>query len=320
MTTEWIKASLALKYAAFGEDEYSVGKAIIDRAHAGIIAAKAQKLFWNDTEGSNCSIPEAFWRSDEIDDDLIANWEHGDFQRSDRYQIAEQAFGVCFDFLALSELVPSHLQAAAMRRISMLSDNDWLSAHELRNLLASVKNYADVERAIVEACQLGHIAARASRVVCEGLDSGSKFDPLSSYGTIEWDVPLWFWRDFVRPDHFQDWSLNKAHGSGRRDGNELKINLQGVHFHRSGLVNLGVEKYATSPSPGQAKLGRSPKYDWPAACLAIFGDIYRGTLQPSSQADLELALISQLGDGGDEPAQSTVRPYARKIWSEFRKD
>ncbi|WP_299194700.1 hypothetical protein [uncultured Erythrobacter sp.] len=294
MAIEWIKASLALKYAAHGGDEYSVRKAIIERANAGIIAAKAQKLILDETEESNRRIPLAFWRTDDLNDDLLEDWERGDFQRSDRYQIDEQAFGVSFDFLALSELVPSHLQAAAMREISLSSDQEWISARDLQQMMFTLHNSAQARSAIVEACQLGHIAGRAERMTGEDSSGSSKLDPVSRYGALAWDIPIWFWRDFIRDASTQNWSLSKVSGDGYRERRSIKIELQGVHFHRSGLINLGLED-STEPEARQAKSGRKPTYDWLATCLAIFGEIHRGDLKPENQADIERALAPTHG-------------------------
>lgn len=318
MAIEWIKANLALKYAAFGGDEHSVRRAIIERANAGIIAAKAKKLILDDKEEYVRRIPPPFWRTDDLNDDLHEDWERGDFQRRDRYQVEEQAFDVSFDFLALSELVPSHLQAQAMRQISLSSDQDWISARDLHRLMFELHNPAKAGLAVVEACQLGHIAGRAERMTGEESSGPSKLDPASRYGALAWDIPLWFWRDFINDASTQDWSLNKVNGDGYRERRRIKLELQGVHFHRSGLVNLGLEA-SGEPETRPAKSGRKHTYDWPSACLAIFGEIHRGDLKPESQADIERALISHLSRGDKQPSESTVRPYAKKIWLESQK-
>lgn len=315
MAVEWIKANLALKYASFGDDEYSVRKRIIERANAGLIAAKAETLIWKREEHRNNRIPPAFWRTDPLDDDLDEDWEQGDFERRSRFEIEEQAFGVSFDFVAISELVPAHRQADAMRQISLSSNKDWISARELREMMFASHNPIKAGSAIIEACQLGHLAGRAERMTGESSTSPSKLDPSSRYSSMVWDVPLWFWRDFIDDGDVQDWSLSKIKGDGRREGRWIKIALQGVHFHRSGLANLGLEA-ETTPEKEGARTGRRPTYDWPKACLAIFGEIHRGNFKPEVQADVERALILHLSEGDNGPSESTVRPYAKRIWEE----
>jgi hypothetical protein len=318
MAIEWIKANLALEYAAYGQDEYSVRKAIIKRASTGIIAAKAQKLILDDTDQSKGRIPPAFWRSDDQSDDLHEDWERGDFRRSDRYENDEQALGVSFDFLALSELVPPHLQAEAMRQVSLSTDKDWISARDLQKMIFGRHDPVNAGSAIVEACQLGQIAGRAERMTGEDSSSSSKLDPVSRYGALAWDIPLWFWREFINDDRTQDWSLSKVRGDGYRQGIWINIELQGVHFHRSGLINLGLAD-PEEHEARQSKSGRKPTYEWPAACLAIFGEIHRGDFKPENQADIERALISHLSRGDKQPSESAARPYAKLIWQETQK-
>jgi len=317
MAYEWIKAPLALRYAACGEDHATAKQEIMERAHAGLIAAKAQTLSWGESEQRSRPVPQAFWGTDE-NDNFFEDWERGDFARCVEGEIDAKLFGVSFDFLALSDLLPAHKQAEAMRLISVASNPDWISAKDLQTMLFSEHNPAKVESAIVEACQLGLIAGRASRMKSTASSSTSRLDPEANSAFMEWDIPLWFWREFVRPDHFQDWSLNKAHGDGSRNKQRIKVELQGVHFHRSGLVSLGLSSPESSPSDG-AKRGRRPTYDWPAASVAIFGLIHRGDFKPENQADVECALIEYLSDGESGPSESTVRPYARRIWLEAQK-
>lgn len=318
MAIEWIKANLALQYASFGDDEYSIRQRIIQRANAGLIAAKADKLFWDGAEHRNKRIPPAFWRTDALDDDLDENWEQGDFERRSRFEVEEQALGVSFDFVAISELVPPHRQADAMRQISLSSNQDWISARKLREMMFAIHNPMRTGAAIIEACQLGHIAGRSERMTGKSSTGASKLDPSSKHSAMAWDVPLWFWRDFIDDGNAQEWSLSKLRGHGRRDGRWIEIALQGLHFHRSGLANLELET-ETTPSKEILKVGRKPTYDWPAACLAIFGEIHRGNLKPEFQADVERALILHLSDGDNGPSESTVRPYAKQIWAEANK-
>lgn len=318
MAIEWIRANLALRYAAHDDDEYSTQRRIIERAHAGLIPAKAESLLWGDTTEENCKIPKAFWRTDELSDDLHANWEQGDFVRSSRYEVEEQALGVYFDFEAIADLVPAERQAEAMRQISLSANPDWISASDLRQALYALHGPMAAASAILEACQLSQIAGRADRMVRIDSKGVSKLDPISRFGAMAWDIPLWFWRDFVKDSNVQQWSINKLHGSGRLGRMSTKIELQGVHFHRSGLVNLGLENTDQAEAP-KAKSGRKPTYDWPAACLAIFGDIHRGELKPQSQADVERALISYLSNADKGPSESTVRPFAKQIWEESQK-
>ena len=68
-------------------------------------------------------------------------------------------------------------------------------------------------------------------------------------------------------------------------------------------------------SPG----GRKRKYDWEEGGNAIWGAIYRAELIPNNQADVEKALQAHFRIGDDDPSESTVRPYANRIWTDYSK-
>ena len=86
-----------------------------------------------------------------------------------------------------------------------------------------------------------------------------------------------------------------------------------------GIADRADNRLAKPISADEAQRGRKPKYDWPAATLAVFGLIYRGELKPEIQADIERALIDHLSHGDNAPSESTVRPYAKLVWEEYSK-
>lgn len=89
------------------------------------------------------------------------------------------------------------------------------------------------------------------------------------------------------------------------------------------IVGAGDQALANSALTGELpkdeRRGRRPKYDWPAASVAVFGMIHRGDLKPETQADVERALIAHLTRNDDAPSESTVRPFAKLIWEEQAK-
>lgn len=312
MAIEWIKAPLALKYVALGECDYPSRAKICERAYSGLIAAKADLLIWDETESRNKRVPKELWWT-EGREALEQDWETGDFSTWSDEQFEIKAFGVSFDFLAISELVPADKQAIAMRAISMMAEDDWISASELQRLMFAKVNPAMAGDAIIEACKLGQIAGRAMRASGEG----SGRSTANGWAAIEWDIPLWFWRgftDFERSSH--DWQMGTAKGRGVGPSGSDFIKLQGVHFHRSGLVNLGLAQLGEAE---QSKRGRKATYDWQQATSAVWGQLVRGELIPDNQAMIERALIILLTRGDKEPSESTVRPYAKQIWDEFTK-
>lgn len=313
MTYEWIKASLAVAYVSGGTDDGGAQWRIRERAFAGMIKAKAEHIVVDEQDLRDQLVDRDFWTDGR--EALQEDWTAGDFSSCPDGLNEVKAFGVSFDFAALSELVPADQKAEALRRISIVHQDEWISARQLASQLQNETDVSDVERAIVEACQLGQIGARALRAQGFYRDRESL-----DWAAREWEVPLWFWRDLVRPDHFQNWNLNKAHGDGAHNGGHVRIELQGVHFHRSCLGNLGLTDGATrNASASRVATGRRPKHDWTEASLAIFGLIHRGDLKPESQADVERALIGYLSKGDEMPPESTVRPYAKMIWQEHNK-
>ena len=317
MSHEWIKAALALEYVSDDLLDYSARLRICERAHAGLIAAKAERIIWSGKEERDRLIGKGFWWA-EGREALNQDWCAGDFSTWIDQRVKVQAFGVSFDFTALSELVPADKQAAALRRISVIADEDWISASDLFRAMST--KGGPFAAKLLEACQLGQIAGRAMRA--KRFRRGGLSEPDHHiWGAIEWDIPLCFWRDFVTSDHAKiDWRLDKFSGRGGNKHHFEDIELQGVHFHRSGLPNLGLvipgEAEATTE---QAKRGRKPEYDWPAATAAIWGQVYRGELIPKAQADIERAFQAYLAKGDKEPSESTVRPYAQPIWEQVSK-
>jgi hypothetical protein len=233
-----------------------------------------------------------------------------------------KAFAVSFDFLGISELAPAERRAVGMQRISVVSDNEWIPAAELRRLVYSQNAISKAGSIIVEAGAMGQLAARAVRA--NGvIESVGRNNQKAEWAAREWDVPLWFWRDFTKPESsMQDWALGKVRGKGRRNEAWETIELHGLHFHRAGLASLGLAPVDAGPGSNEklSNRGRPPKYDWAGATAAIWGRIFRGELIPESQADIERALQRQLAHGDDEPSESTVRPFAKPIWDEFKKD
>lgn len=93
-----------------------------------------------------------------------------------------------------------------------------------------------------------------------------------------------------------------------------------VQIDKAGLPGSGGADGSNPVAAPDAKgAGRPARFDWPDAVLAIFGLIYRGDLKPLNQADVERALLVHLSDDRSAPSESTVRPYAKKIWDEYSK-
>jgi len=319
MPNEWITAATALRYLSDQPYTYNEERAICERAHSGLIATRAETLIWNGEERRLAKIPNEFWWA-EGQDALTQNWETGDFSTWIDRKFEVKAFGVSFDFLAIADLIPAEKRAAGMQRISVAADPHWLPARDLTRLLYAKINPARAGSMVIEACALGQLSARAAHAA-GSISIRDRNRSSFEWAAFEWDVPIWFWRDFTKAgESTQDWQLGKASGKGLRDGASETISLQGLHFHRSGLAFLGLDGLeGEDDAQARSNRGRRPKYDWPAASAAIWGKIFRGDLQPGTQADIERAFQIHLAAGDREPSESTVRPFAKIIWDEFQK-
>jgi hypothetical protein len=324
MAHEWITSATALRYLSDQPYTYNEQRLICERAHSGVIAAMAETLLWQGKEQSRCLVPKEFWRA-AGEDPFIQNWTTGDFstwidQTIEAQAFEARAFGVSFDFPPLTDLVPAEQRADAMQRISVSGDPQWIRADDLCRLIYQRMTTQRAGNVIIEACALGQLAARAMRVSAS-VTNTSGYGGGREWAAIEWDVPLWFWRDFLKPSQStHDWSHNKLKGRGVRNKHSETIELQGLYFHRSGLSPLGLSdpEIDAVPQTGSAR-GRKPTYDWPSATLAIFGQIHRGDFKPDNQADVEKRLQTHLAKGDKEPSESTVRPFAKLIWEESQK-
>ncbi|QZH74145.1 MAG: hypothetical protein JY451_10380 [Erythrobacter sp.] len=318
MAHEWIKAPLASHYVADGPFDYDSRKRICERAHAGLIAAKAEVVIWQGQVERDRLLPKNFWWA-EGHEALEQDWDAGDFSTWIDEKIEVKAFGVSFDFLALSELIPADRQAIALRAISVLGEENWISSRELLQLMYASQRSVRQSAELLEACRLGSVAGRAMRAVGEGKPDhyGNKSN---GWTAMEWDIPLWFWRSFTDSASSNcDWQLGTVKGRGNGPNGRDFIQLQGVHFHKSGLINLGLADTLPDDASPASKRGRKPEYDWPAANNAIWGKINRGELIPQNQAQIEVAFQALLRKGEKEPSESTVRPYASRIWEEYSK-
>ncbi|HSQ96740.1 MAG TPA: hypothetical protein VLM18_11690 [Croceibacterium sp.] len=316
MAHEWIAAATALRYLSDDVFTCNQQRAICERAHSGLIAAKADVLVWNGEEHRERPIPKEFWWA-EGHDALEQNWNTGDFSTWIDQKIEVKAFGVSFDFVGLSDLAPAERRAVGMQRISVAGDEDWMPAKELHRLIYERNAISKAGPIILEASAMGQLAARAIRAT--GVATSAGGNGSMEWAAREWDVPLWFWRDYTKIDSsMQDWALGKVRGQGFRNRVSETIELQGLYFHRAGLQALGLAAANTAAhqSGQSSNRGRRSKYDWPGAMLAIFGQIHRGDFKPENQADIEKALIAHLTDDESEPSPSTVRPFAKQIWEE----
>jgi hypothetical protein len=237
MEPEWITADCASRFAAFVSSEALGRLAICHHANGGLIKAKAKLLIIEENgqrrEMCDTVIPREFWWA-EGNDALDQNWQTGDFATSVKKTARWQAFGVSFDLIGVIDLVPATERAKAMSAISIMGNPDWMNAITADRHLYVSGHYAPEasRRAIIDLCRSGHIAARALRM--EMRKGELRGDPIEV--AVEWDIPLWFWRDFTGTGSSeQQWDIGTFAGIGRHDQEIFYVKLSGVHFLRQSI-------------------------------------------------------------------------------------
>lgn len=306
--SEWIKASLALRYVAKSKGEIGAALAICRRAHSGALFTHADRLVVDDRLTADTRLPTDFWWA-EGHSALTQDWEAGDFSTWIDQRKHLRAFDVSFDFVELCSLVPAEERAAALAEISVSGNPDWIAAREAVRLVLKLDGVVDSIQTIVEHCSTGRLVARAHRMTKRGAPNEAR---------IEWDVPLWFWRELSPSSPaYELWAMDKTFGTGNRNGENVQITLQGLHFHRASLIALGVEGLSNANASVPSRPGRPTEKFWEPMIAAIAGQILRGDLKPSRQAEIEAAMMAWLDDKGESASEASVRKRAKLLWDEW---
>jgi hypothetical protein len=105
---DWITAAEAVRLLKpVFNSEYMAKMAICQRAHNGLIRARAEQFMIDENVRSNCEIPKGFWWA-EGNTALNQNWPTGDFDTwVDRGEVHLRAFGVCFLRADIEKMIPA---------------------------------------------------------------------------------------------------------------------------------------------------------------------------------------------------------------------
>jgi hypothetical protein len=178
---------------------------------------------------------------------------------------------------------------------------------------------------VIDNCRLGFLSARA--VLMQRSDAGRPGE--WSHEEREWDVPAWFWSNFIdlQLEDWDDWDSSPHDwqrgifaGEGDSPTGACWVALTGTHFHVEALQALYPSQgqpsvtSGTSPDPRPSPGGRPPASFWDDLWWSVWGQIYRGDLKPKLQADVEKAMLEWVSAYGHEPSDSTIRPRARKLF------
>ncbi len=310
---QWIPAAQARDLLS--SQLSNVAVAICTRAHAGLINARAKLLVVDGNNIGAVRIPDVFWWA-HGHSALDQDWATGDFASSINQRVHMQAFGVSFGLDGLLELLPVERRAVVAKSVSVVAKPEWLSAIEARRFAyqrAGINpNIAAV--AILDACRLGYVTARAV-IVRRGDGGQTKNWKLQER---EWDVPVWFWDNFTLPDSStQDWERGIFSGTGRAPDGRCWLSLTGLFFLAESLNVLLPHDVQRAPAtaPASKSGGRPPKEFWDDLWCAVWGKAFHGDLQPKRQADVERAMLEWAVINGHDVSESTVKPLARKMFA-----
>lgn len=308
MAEQWIPAVKALQIV-------NDASAICSRLHAGVLRSRANLLEIDGEQRRLEEIPRGFWWA-EGNETLEQDWERGDFAAVLDDEHGLKAFGVSIGLFGLLEMVPFQQRSGLVRSLSIAGNSDWISAQDVRRLAHANGKHKSAQF-IVEQARLGFISGKA--VEAKGVEEHNNFTEWD-WEEREWPIPIWFWAEFtIGKDAMSDWELGRFSGYGAAPNGSRLIELNGVHFLKTSVEAIFDLDDSLGDKAGGQPRGRKPVHDWPKASNAIWGKINRGDLQPTNQAQIEKAFIIQLTRGDREPSESTVRPYAKVIWDEFRK-
>ena len=310
MAEQWIDAASALE---LGGNSF----ALCSRLHQGLLTARARLLSIGSKQAEHALIPKQFWWATGHEA-MDQNWELGDFSTWIDRREHWQAFGVSFALDGILDMLPADRRALTAYSLSVAGNMDWLPAREARQVVSGEYDRHPMQAApaIIEMAKLGFIAGRA--VLFQGVDDRRNHFDWDAQER-EWDITGWFWSGFTLDgESAQDWENGVFSGKGLAPSGLTSITLSGVHFQKASLAVLaprGSVPELAEPS----NRGRKRKYDWDAAVTAIWGQIFRAELIPMHQNEVERALQRFLTKGDVEPSESTVRPYASRIWNEYEK-
>jgi hypothetical protein len=279
----------------------------------------------------NAPVPLELWEADG-EGALEQNWTAGDFSAQIEVDRHIEAFGVTFGMSGLLELLPPEKRAIVARRLSVAGDPAWVTARVAWQFAwekAGV-NPMTAGSAVLDQARLGFVTGRA--VLAQRFDPSryreADYDDPPAWEEREWDIPTSFWWGFTAPKtSHQDWERGSFIGAGTGPKGSCRMKLEGVHFLTESLQSLlpaGERASSGEALPTEAPAkdnpgGRPTAEWWDDMWCHVIGQIYDGTLTPSSQAAIEKAMHSWANDRGHEPAVSTIRLRARKLYKTLKK-
>lgn len=197
--------------------------------------------------------------------------------------------------------------AAVARDQSIVpAQEEWITAAAAITMLRT--NHEVAARTICKRAHAGLVKARAVRFIRD------------RQVTDNADVPTEMWWADGGAALTQNW----ATGDFETWTNQQLVQLQAysVTFRRSDIESLVPAHSAAKISAPVAKaVGGRPKASWSDDLwIEMCRQLYVGDLKPKKQGDITKAMIEWLSARGEEPADSTIKDRARRLWAVIGKD
>jgi hypothetical protein len=187
------------------------------------------------------------------------------------------------------------------------AQEEWIGAADALALLKGRIGEGSATRAICKRAHAGLVKARAMRFIRDGLVTDNA------------DVPAEMWWADGGAALAQNW----ASGDFETWINQhIRLQAYGVTFRRSDILSLLPAQPGAPPPAAVAKgEGGRPKARWSDDLwIEMCRQLYEGDLKPKKQSDIKRAMMDWLSTHGEEPAESTIKDRARKLWAVIGKD
>jgi hypothetical protein len=326
--SEWVPAAEALRRVSQIMTEYQARHAIADRAHDGLVRARAVRFVQHRQTFDDVELPKEFWWAG-AHQALEQNWPAGDFSTWINRTLHWKAYGVRFSRDDIEALLPQRERMAFAR---MEPGNYASAATCLRELRSTLRcDEATAEQLVLRNCRAGLIPSRCARIQCRVRDR---------YGEDETEdtnvaVPQWFWEECLDSGvTVLNWRTGRFAGTGIVDDDEHKVILSGVEFQVGAIVELeGMEArraHTLPPSDSTGtgddvieKRGRKLSEGWRTWVAELVAHVHDQGLPEGvgsqGQEELIKAVADALATRGEETlGRSTVQPVVQAVLDRLR--
>lgn len=326
--SEWVPAAEALRRVGQIMTEYQARHAIADRAHDGLVRARAVRFVKHRQTFDGVELPKEFWWAG-AHEALEQNWPAGDFSTWINHTWHWKAYGVRFSRDDIEAMLPQRERLAFAR---MEPGNYAPTATCLRELQSTLRcDEPTAEQLILRSCRAGLIPSRCARIQCRVRDRYGENEEEDTHVA----VPQWFWEECLDGEGaVLNWRIGRFAGNGIVDGDEHKVILSGVEFQVGAIVELeGTEAQRTHALPPSdptgtqdatiEKRGRKLSAGWRTWVAELVAHVHDKGLPEGigsqGQEELIKAVADALAARGEETlGRSTVQPVVQAVLDRLR--